>query len=277
VTAIGLVQTFRSASLPRGPKTYTSKVCASPPSDIFARAGADLQVCEPSADAENAHLKGVRQPSGTRRRNSRGRPLLGLRLNDSACQQKVILPSVRPYYPRCFPPGQLEFITTSTYWRTPLFRSERFCQEFVATLDAVRTEFAFLLMGWVLMPEHFHVLLKPEPADSTPKIVKQLKQRTASRILGALREHEQHPWCHRMLRSFRLPTTVHSQARHRVWERRYYPFNVYSEQKLREKLDYMHANPVKRGLVSSPEEWPWSSFRFYDLNDASVLRMDRLA
>ena len=40
---------------------------------------------------------------------------------------------------------------------------------------------------------------------------------------------------------------------------------------MREKLDYMHANPVKRGLVSSPEEWPWSSFRFYYLNDASVL------
>jgi len=112
---------------------------------------------------------------------------------------------VHPYYPRCFPAGQLEFITTSTYWRTPLFRSERFCQEFVATLNAVRSEFAFLLIGWVLMPEHFHVLLKPEPADLTPKIVKQLKQRTASHILGALREHEQHPWSDRMLRALRLP------------------------------------------------------------------------
>ena len=109
------------------------------------------------------------------------------------------------------------------------------------------------------MPEHFHVLLKPEPADLTPKIVQQLKQRTALHILGALREHEQHPWCDRMLRRLRLPATVHSQARHRVWERRYYPFNVYSDQKLQEKLDYMHANPVKRGLVSSPEEWLWSS------------------
>jgi len=85
-------------------------------------------------------------------------------------------------------------------------------------------EAGFLLIGWVLMPEHFHVLLKPEPADSTPKIVKQLKQQTASHILGALREHEQHPWCDRMLRRLRLPTTVHSKARHRVWERRYYPF-----------------------------------------------------
>ena len=125
------------------------------------------------------------------------------------------------------------------------------------------------------MPEHFHVLLKPEPADLTPKIVQQLKQRTALHILGALREHEQHPWCDRMLRRLRLPTTVHSKAWHRVWERRYYPFNVYSDQKMREKLDYMHANPVKCGLVSSPEEWPWSSFRFCYLNDTSMLSMDR--
>jgi REP element-mobilizing transposase RayT len=49
------------------------------------------------------------------------------------------------------------------------------------------------------MPEHFHVLLKPEPADLTAKIVKQLKQRTASHILGALREHQQHPWCDQIL------------------------------------------------------------------------------
>ena len=146
----------------------------------------------------------------------------------------------------------------------------------MATLDAVRAEFAFLLIGWVLMPEHFHVLLKPEPADLTPNIVKQLKQLTASHILGALRDNQQHHWCDRMLRRLRLPVTVHSESRYRVWERRYYPFNVCSEQKLQEKLDYMHANPVKRGLVSSPEEWLWSSFRFYYLNDASVLRMERL-
>jgi len=44
---------------------------------------------------------------------------------------------------------------------------------------------------------------------------------------------------------------------------------------MREKLDYMHANPVKCGLVSSPEEWPWSSFRFCYLNDTSMLSMDR--
>ena len=79
-----------------------------------------------------------------------------------------------------------------------------------------------------------------------------------------------------MLSDLRLPLTVHSDSHYRVWERRFYPYGVYSEKKRREKLNYMHNNPVKRGLVSSPEEWPWSSYRFYYLQDSSLLSMDAL-
>ena len=61
-----------------------------------------------------------------------------------------------------------------------------------------------------------------------------------------------------------------------MWQRRFYPFNVYSEKKRLEKLDYMHNNPVKRGLVKEPGEWPWSSWRFYFGRDASLLEMDRV-
>jgi hypothetical protein len=71
------------------------------------------------------------------------------------------------------------------------------------------------------------------------------------------------------------PSTVHDESHYRLWQRRFYPFNVYSDKKFQEKLDYMHNNPVERRLVSSPSEWPWSSWRFYYLEDASILRMDR--
>ncbi len=67
---------------------------------------------------------------------------------------------------------------------------------------------------------------------------------------------------------YSLPPTVHSDSRYRDWQRRFYPFGVYGENKRLEKLNYMHNNPVKRGLVHSPEEWLWSSFRFYYLNDS---------
>ena len=61
-----------------------------------------------------------------------------------------------------------------------------------------------------------------------------------------------------------------------MWQRKYYVFNVFSPAKTREKLAYMHNNPVKRGLVKEPGEWPWSSWRFYFLEDASLLAMERV-
>ena len=79
-----------------------------------------------------------------------------------------------------------------------------------------------------------------------------------------------------MLARLRLPPSVHNDSYYRLWQRRYVPFNVFTEKKRIEKLNYMHNNPAKRRLVSSPDQWPWSSFRFYYLNDSSVLTMDRL-
>ena len=181
-----------------------------------------------------------------------------------------------PFYKRWYSPGQLQFITSSTYRRAPLFHSERFCRGFVQRIEEVRQKFNFLLIGWVLMPEHFHLLLQPQPAASTPLILKELKEETADRMLETLRENLHYPWCRTMLTRLRLPPTVHDESHYRLWQRRFYPFNVFTEEKRREKLNYMHNNLVKRGLVSSPGDWPWSSWRFYFLQDASILRMDRL-
>src|SRR5947208_9563960 len=89
--------------------------------------------------------------------------------------------------PRYFASGQLQFITASTYRRAPLFLSSRFCRIFVAALEEDRREFEFRLLGWVPMPDHFHLLIRPEPASCTTKIVQQLKQPTAARIRVELR------------------------------------------------------------------------------------------
>ena len=96
-----------------------------------------------------------------------------------------------PFYHRVYSPGELQFITTSTYRRTPLFLSDRFRRCFVQRLEEVRQELHFLLIGWVLMPEHFHVLIKPEPAETTPLMMKGLKAESAKRIIKTLRDHVQ--------------------------------------------------------------------------------------
>jgi putative transposase len=182
------------------------------------------------------------------------------------------MPRQRHYYGL----SHLHYLTASTYRRARLFDSERFRRHFVKTLGDLRQTFDFKILGYVLMPEHFHLLIWPGERADPSKIVQSLKERTAIFILRNLRQNRQFPGCRRMLERLTLPSTVSLHGPYRVWQRRFYDLNVWRERKRLEKLDYMHGNPVKRRLVTSPDQWLWSSFRFYYLEDPSVLAMDRL-
>jgi putative transposase len=181
-----------------------------------------------------------------------------------------------PTPPHFFGENHFHFLTSSTYHRVRLFRSFSFCEEFIKTLDHLRTEQEFRLLGYVLMPDHFHLLIWPSDKANPSKIIGSLKERTAKLIIKKLKKESEAPWCMKMLKAIQLPTSVHNEATYRVWQRRFYDFNVWSEKKRLEKLEYMHGNPVKARLVDSPEAWKWSSWRFYNLEDYSLLNMDRL-
>ena len=58
------------------------------------------------------------------------------------------------------------------------------------------------------------------------------------------------------------------------WQERYYDFNVRTPKKKIEKLRYIHRNPVKRGLVEKPEDWPWSSFRNYATGEEGTVEIE---
>ncbi|MDR5729718.1 MAG: transposase, partial [Terriglobia bacterium] len=58
------------------------------------------------------------------------------------------------------------------------------------------------------------------------------------------------------------------------WQTRYYDFNVWSEGTTEEKLHYMHQNPVKRGLVAQPQDWPWSSFLHHATGAISTVEIE---
>jgi putative transposase len=128
-----------------------------------------------------------------------------------------------PTHKRHFAPGDLQFLTSSTYRRAKLFESDRFRRSFVEVVGQLRIEMGFLLIGWVLMPDHFHLLIKPEPVASTSRFMQELKKRTAQRILSALSENQGVPWCGKMLARLRLPPTVHADSQFRLWQRRFYP------------------------------------------------------
>jgi len=166
---------------------------------------------------------------------------------------------------RYYGQGHLHFITCSCYHRLPLLRSTHAKNLFTKTLGEVRERFGFALVGYVVMPEHIHLLIG-EPKHATPSSVMQvLKQRVSYRLRHKRRAHA----AQLRLRFDRLDDSLP-----RFWQLRFHDFNIWSHKKRVEKLQYMHLNPVKRGLVTHPKHWPWSSFSFYASRKSGLVPID---
>src|ERR1700680_1264551 len=163
--------------------------------------------------------------------------------------------------------GHLHFITFTCYRRLPLLRSVRARNTFVKILGEVRDRYGFALAGYVVMPEHIHLLIS-EPAHGTPSTVMQvLKHRVSRRLPRKPRKTAPS-------QQLRLPFRHAHDFLPQFWQPRFYDFNVWSQTKFVEKLQYMHMNPLKRKLVAHPRDWPWSSFSFYAKKESGLVRID---
>jgi putative transposase len=107
---------------------------------------------------------------------------------------------------------------------------------FETTLEQLRARHQFYIFGYVLMPEHVHLLLSEPKGTKLEDVMRALKTQTSRQLKG---------------------------ERKRFWQVRYHDFNILTHRKFIEKLRYIHRNPVKRGLVEQPEHWPWSSYRHW--------------
>jgi putative transposase len=164
---------------------------------------------------------------------------------------------------RIYGAHHLHFITCSCYRRLPFLRLARDRDRFLSILEQTRQRYRFIVIGYVVMPEHIHLLLT-EPETGTPSTVMQvLKQRTAHTLLPK-----------RKRRDPRQHELFGEEPRRAFWQARFYDFNVWTRKKTEEKLRYMHQNPVKRGLVELAEQWRWSSCRFYLLGEAGPVRVN---
>ena len=130
----------------------------------------------------------------------------------------------------------LHFVTFSCYHRQPLLSSAHAKGLLEQALEQARRAYGFYVTGYVIMPEHVHLLISEPERSTLARALQAMKQSVARKLIGG-REH--------------------------FWQARYYDFNVWTKRKRVEKLRYMHRNPVKRGLVEKPEDWAWSSFRHY--------------
>jgi putative transposase len=130
--------------------------------------------------------------------------------------------------------GEFHFLTFSCYRRRPYLFPAAAMKPFEDALERVRRRYLIAVAGYVVMPEHVHLLLNEPQRALLSKAIQALK----------------------------LSVSVRGRERP-FWQAHSYDFNVSAHAKFVEKLRSIHRNPVRRGLVAKPEDWKWSSFRHY--------------
>lgn len=141
----------------------------------------------------------------------------------------------------------LHFITFSCFHRLPLLESPAPKNTVEAVLEALRARHAARIYAYVIMPEHVHLLVNEPPFILLAQFLKAVKQSTSRKLKG---------------------------EREKFWQERYYDRSVRGEDARSEVIRYIHRNPVKRGLVASPGNYPWSSFNHYATGVRGVVEIE---
>jgi putative transposase len=160
--------------------------------------------------------------------------------------------------------AHLHFITFTCYHRQPWLASPRRRDLFLKVLEQARERYRFVVVGYVVMPEHVHLLLSEPEKGNPSRVVQAVKQGSARVVLRPLRKQQ-----------IQGQAELFASGEAHVWQKRFYDFNVWSEHKRIEKLRYMHENPVRRRLVLAPEQWMWSSYRSYTSGEAGPVKINQ--
>ena len=166
--------------------------------------------------------------------------------------------------------GHAHFLTFSCFQRLPLLARDRIRKWVIAALEEVRKTIHVSFWAYVIMPEHVHVLLYPERDNyEMRRILAALKRSVSQRAKAHLEHTAQTAWLRRL--TMKYPT----REVFRFWQPGGgFDHNIFREKNVPNVIEYIHDNPVRRGLVKHPIDWEWSSARFWDRHARVPMRMD---
>jgi putative transposase len=163
---------------------------------------------------------------------------------------------------------QAHFVTSTIVDWLPVFTTSS-CSDIVAeAFDYCRKNKELKLCGWVIMPNHFHAVVQ---TTELSRVMADLKKFTARRLIEQLRI-ERRDWLLELLHESRLQHKHGST--HQVWQEGFHPQALYSDETIRQKLEYLQNNPVRAGLVVAPEHWRYSSAHEWCDGAIPVMRCD---
>ena len=158
------------------------------------------------------------------------------------------------------------FVTSTIIDWVPLIISDAIPMIIVKSFKFCQENKGLQLFGFVIMPNHFHVIINMEKPEEIPSVMRDLKRHTSQEISKYLKNHSQRKlfWIDRF----------YGGKVNNVWQEGYHPEMIRSDKWFLQKLDYIHNNPVKAGFVERPEYWKYSSARNYILSDHSLIKLD---
>lgn len=190
-------------------------------------------------------------------------------------------------------PGHIHFVTTKAFHNRPLFRDRKCCDFLIDDMVYYRRALGFRIFGYCIMPNHLHALIwwdvDEYPLLTISRIIQSIKSHTAKEIVYYLktggRKPSLSPYSNTASEGSQLPAgyqwidkgSVHTECVNKIWQKGFYDFNVYSNKKLEQKLNYIHDNPVRAGLVGKVVDYTYSSARNYIRGDHSVIAIDSVA
>ncbi len=167
--------------------------------------------------------------------------------------------------------GHIYYITTNVYARRPIFTRPAYVIALIDSLNFYRHRYTFKLIGYVIMPDHIHLLVWPQQEANVDDFMRDFKKFTAIRIIRQAKVEGRSD----DLQAFQWAGTETGRSENKVWQDSYWDKNIYSDPFLRQKLNYIHRNPVRAQLVANPVEYPYSSYRNYVAGDESLIEIDR--
>ena len=168
------------------------------------------------------------------------------------------------------------FFTSTVVENIPILQSTWAKKMIIDVLNFYREKYHTRINAYAIMPEHLHLIIQSESKENTKRFIQHTLRKISQRIIlhtkSLLNDDLQKEKELQILNVFR----DHSRGKafHRVWKERAKGIPIYSDKVMKQKLDYIHMNPVKRGLVQNPEDYKYSSFRNYYFNDHEIIKID---
>ena len=159
------------------------------------------------------------------------------------------------------------FVTATIVEWLPVFTSAACCDIVVRSLEHCRQHKALKIYAWVILDNHIHAILS---ASELSAVLRDLKSYTAMQLIEQLAS-ERREWLLNQLRHYRV---AYKPNEYQIWQEGSHPQAIMTDEMMRQKVEYIHNNPVKRGLVASPEHWRYSSAHEWLLAAQPLLRCD---